>query len=94
MATKRRVTCVIKKSIYNEPHERIEGIGGDYLGVPWMLPQTLVIHYIKRKIEAYYISVNNKAIKIIIAYHNGREYLKTETDGYSPDNLLALPEFS
>ncbi|WP_371878102.1 DUF3892 domain-containing protein [Chitinophaga nivalis] len=29
---------------------------------------------------------------IIIALHNERKYLKTVTDGYSPNNLLYLPE--
>jgi len=29
---------------------------------------------------------------VIVAVHNGRKYLKTAADGYSPDNLLALPE--
>jgi Protein of unknown function (DUF3892) len=33
-----------------------------------------------------------RTVAVIVAFHSGRKYLKTEADGYSPDNLLALPE--
>lgn len=31
-------------------------------------------------------------VKLVIAIHQGREYVKTENDGIQPDNLLAKPE--
>jgi hypothetical protein len=34
--------------------------------------------------------VNGRSVWVIIAIHNGREYLKTEADGYEPNNLLSL----
>ncbi|MFI5246011.1 MAG: DUF3892 domain-containing protein [Gemmatimonadales bacterium] len=36
--------------------------------------------------------MNGKSVWVIIATHNGNEYLKTEADGVHPNNLLALPE--
>jgi hypothetical protein len=41
---------------------------------------------------AYYVSANGKSVWVIVAKHNGRKYLKTETDRYLWANLLALPE--
>ena len=40
----------------------------------------------------FYTSVNGRSVWVIIAIHNGREYLITEADGYEPNNLLSLPE--
>jgi hypothetical protein len=95
MPARRLVTYVSKRSIYNDSHGRIKNIGGYYLGWPWMFSEDIAIYYIKKKIEEYFIlSVANRELEIIVAIYNGEEYLKTETDGYSPDNLLALPEFS
>jgi len=91
MAVTREITCVNKRNEYNDPHERIQRVGGDYLGSPWNLPDFLVIYYIKNKIEKYFIKVNGKKIRVVVASHNGKEYLKTEIDDYSPDILLALP---
>jgi hypothetical protein len=34
--------------------------------------------------------VNGRTVWVKVAVHGGRKYLKTENDGYSPDNLLAL----
>jgi hypothetical protein len=42
--------------------------------------------------HSYYVSVGGRTVAVIVAVHNGRKYLKTEADGYSPDNFLALPE--
>jgi hypothetical protein len=38
------------------------------------------------------VSRGGRTVRVIVVTHNGREYLKTEGDRYSPDNLLALPE--
>jgi len=43
-------------------------------------------------VETYYVSKGGRTVPVIIAIHQGRPYLKTQDDGYSPDNLLALPE--
>lgn len=91
MATLRQITCADKRGNHFPPHERIHRIGGEYLGLPWVLPDYLAIYYIKNKIEKYTVTVNGKTIKVIVATHLGKEYLKAETDNYSPDSLLNLP---
>jgi hypothetical protein len=91
MTLVREVTCIRKRSDYFDPHEIIESLGGEYLGWPWRLPDYMVIHYIKTGVENYYVQMGKKRLKIIIAVYETKEYLKTETDGYSPDTLLALP---
>jgi hypothetical protein len=74
----RQVTCINKRGDHYNPHERIENVGG----AGWKHGES----------ESYYVSVGGRSVKVIVALHNNREYLKTEADGYSPDNLLALPE--
>ena len=91
MAVTREITCVIKRNDYNDPHELIQRVGGEYLGSPWNLPDFLVIYYIKNRIEKYFVTVKGKKVKVVVANYNGREYLKTEVDDYSPDTLLGLP---
>lgn len=57
----------------------------------WKHRESDAIRWIKSATESYYVSKGGHTVRVIIAVQ-GREYLKTEADGYSPDNLLALPE--
>jgi len=92
MAVLRQVSCVTKRNYYFDPHEIIKSFGGEYLGFPWELPDYMVLHYIKTGMEKYYVQSGGRKLKIVVASHNGKEYLKAETDDYSPDTLLALPD--
>jgi hypothetical protein len=92
MAVVRVITCIRKRNYYFDPHEIIESVGGEYLGSPWRLPDYMVIYYIKKGLESYFVGSGKKKLKVIVATYNNKEYLKAETDGYSPDSLLALPE--
>ena len=56
------------------------------------MSETDAISGIKADKWKCFVSVNGRSVWVIIATHNGREYLKTEADGYQPDNLLSLPE--
>lgn len=94
MATVRQITCIRKRNHYFDPHEIIESVGGEYLGQPWLLPDYLVIYYIKNRLEKYYVMSGQKKLKVIIGVYNDKEYLKTEIDDYSPDSLLALTKCS
>lgn len=87
----RHVSCIRKRNYYFDPHEIIESLGGEYLGEPWRLPDFMVIHYIETCLERYYVTVENRKLKIVIGIYNGKKYLKAEVDSYSPDSLLALP---
>ena len=82
----KRVTC-IKKRDRTDLHEKIQGIGGD----SWYTPEDQAISNIEGRSETYYVSVGGKSVDVVVATRNGRKYLKTTADGYSPDNLLALP---
>lgn len=82
------VTCITKRPSHYDPHERIQALGG----VGWHKSEAEVIADIEAGRNSYYVSRNGRTVWVVVALHNGRKYLKTEPDGYSPDNLLALPE--
>jgi hypothetical protein len=81
----KQVTCITKREHHN-PHERIVGIGG----TGWWRAEDDAIRDVERDAESYYVSVGGKSVGVIVAKHNGRKYLKTQTDGYEPNNLLSL----
>jgi hypothetical protein len=92
MAANWRVSCINKRN-RQSAHERIENIGGlapD--GSRWKVDEATAISGIETGKWAFYVSVDNHSVWVVIATHNGRKYLKTQPDGYSPDNLLSLPE--
>jgi hypothetical protein len=84
MAT--RIECV-NKDPRQDPHKRIENVGGS----GWKISESEAIRNIENG-ESYEVSVGGRTVGVIIAEHEGHKYLKTEADGYSPDNLLSLPE--
>jgi|SRR5580698_9824995 hypothetical protein len=91
MAIIRQITCISKRNYYFDPHEIIESVGGEYQGSAWYLPDYMAIHFIKKDKESYYVMAGSQKLKIVVAVYRDKEYLKAETDGYSPDTLLALP---
>lgn len=86
----KQVMCIVKRAGHYNPHERIEAIGGVVDGTRWKRAEASAIQDVKSDRYAYYTLVNGRKAWVVVAKHNGREYLKTENDGYSPDNLLAL----
>jgi hypothetical protein len=90
----KQVSCIVKRGSHYNPHERIQAIGGVDNGVRWQEAEAAAIANVKRDPTSYYTSVNGRSVSLIVATHNGREYLKTENDGYSPDNLLSLRDCS
>ena len=84
----KQVTCIRKRGNHYNPHERIERIGGS----GWSESEDVAIRKIEAGTESYYTHVNGRQANVIVASYSGRKYLKTENDGYSPDNLLSLPE--
>lgn len=85
-----QVTCINKRDGHQNPHERIEYIGNQQGN--WKLAEDNAIGRIKNGKDSFYTLVNGKRADVVVATHNGREYLKTTADGYSPDNLLSLGE--
>jgi hypothetical protein len=86
-----QIKCINKTDRQNA-HERIQNVGGIENGTRWKMPESDAIVGIKADKWKFFVSVNGRSVWVIIATHNGREYLKTEADGYQPDNLLSLPE--
>lgn len=84
----KQVTCITKRGNHYDPHTRIQAIGGS----GWKDSEDVAIANVKRDATSYYVAAGGRSVWVIVASHNGREYLKTESDGYSPDNLLSLPE--
>ena len=87
------MTCITKRGGHYNAHERISFIGGPNSdGKRWKLSEDEAIEAIERGKYAFYVTVNGRTVDVIVASHSGRKYLKTTADGYSPDNLLSLPE--
>jgi hypothetical protein len=85
------IQCVNKQPRYN-PHERIQNVGGTgSSGVRFEITQPACLQEIKNG-EQFVVRQAGRLVRVILATHNGNEYIKTENDGIQPDNLLALPE--
>ncbi len=85
---RRQVTCINKRGGHYSPHERIQAIGG----TGWKHREEDAIRWIETGAESYFLTVNYRNVNVVVAVHQGRRYLKTDADGYEPNNLLALPE--
>lgn len=82
--------CIVKRDRFNS-HERIQAIGGVDGGYRWQDPEDVAIRNINLGLKRYFVHRGGKSVWVVVAQHNGRPYLKTENDGYAPDNLLSLP---
>jgi hypothetical protein len=92
MAATVQVQCINKRDRTSH-YERIRNIGGiNPDGGRWRLSEDDAIAGIKAGTWLFYVNVNNQRVEVIIAVHEGREYLKTKADGLQPNNLLSLPE--
>jgi Protein of unknown function (DUF3892) len=84
-----QVTCINKRGNHYDPHERIEYIGQQG---NWKLSEDSAISRIASGQDNFFARVGGRTVEVIVAVHNGRRYLKTEADGYAPNNLLSLDE--
>ncbi len=90
------VVCINKHPTHADPHVRIQRIGTNEnrnavsYSTRWTVDE--VIAAIRRGDSFYCGDKRGDLVKVIIAKHNGHEYVKTEADGIQPDNLLAKPE--
>ena len=87
-----QVRCIRKRN-RTSPHERIEGIGGvDAAGQRYYYRENDAILRIESGRNKFWTTADGKSVWVVVASYNGGKYLKTEPDGYAPNNLLALPE--
>jgi hypothetical protein len=90
------VVCINKHPYHSDPHSRIQQIGTNETrgasspSKKWTVSE--VIAAIRRGDVFYSTDSRGDTVKVVIANHLGREYVKTENDGIQPDNLLAKPE--
>ncbi len=85
-----QITCIVKRGSHYNPHERIAYIGNQAQN--WMISEDSGIRRIESGADSFYTNVNGRAAEIVVATHIGRKYLKTDADGYAPNNLLNLGE--
>jgi len=88
-----RVEC-INKHPRQDPHKHITHIGGrNPDGSRWRLSEEEAIAGIRAGKWEFHVHVGTRTVRVLIARSQaGHDYLKTEADGYRPDNLLSLPE--
>ncbi len=92
MAIDVEIKC-IRKTNRSDPHERIQGVGGvNSDGTRWYLLLNDAIEGIEQGKWRFWTGGGGKPVWVIIASHNSHKYLKTESDGIHPNNLLALQE--
>lgn len=84
----RRIECITKLPSHSDRHRRIQAVGG----TGWKDTEEVAIANVRRDAKAYYVSEQGKSVWVKISTHEGRAYLKTETDHFLPDNLLSLRE--
>lgn len=61
-------------------------------GTGWSHSKTTASANIQRVRTAYFVSVGGRTVYVRVGSRNGRPYLTTAPDGYSPNNLDNLPD--
>ncbi len=91
--SRHQVFCINKRGGHDAAHERISSIGGlNSNGIRWKLTEDEAIKSVEDGKFHFYVNINGRSVDIVVAHRGERKYLKTEADGYNPDNLLNLPE--
>jgi hypothetical protein len=89
-----QVTCIIPDGA--DADQRIDAIGGASGGPNngrWKLPINEAIAGIEDGRWRFWTVADGRNVWVVVAQRpNGRKYLKTEADGYEPNNLLSLPQ--
>jgi hypothetical protein len=81
-----RITCITPDA--GDADRRIDAVGG----AEFYHTIDEAIANIKRGTHRYWTHVQGKSVWVEVERRpNGVEYLKTENDGFPPNNLLSLP---
>lgn len=84
-----QVTC--HKPDNSDKDRRMQGVGGPG-GEGWYRTVDQIIALIDNGNKFWTVDSAGNSVWIMTASRNGRQYIKTESDGKEPNNLLALPE--
>lgn len=87
-----QVMCINRRPNRVDPHGHIYAIGGVSAGARWRHAEEEAIRSIEQDALSYFVSVNGRTVWVVVAFHLGHRYLKTQDDAYLPDNLLSLPD--
>lgn len=87
-----QVVCIRKRGSHYDPHERITHIGVGTSWSPTIITQEDAIRRISSGSDSFFVSSGGRTVDVVVAYHDGRPYLKTTADQFAPNNLLSLPE--
>jgi len=79
-----RITCITPDS--TDADRRIDAVGGD--GFYHTIDEA--IRYINNGTHRYWTHVQGKSVWVEVDHRNGVAFLRTETDGFPPNNLLSL----
>jgi hypothetical protein len=90
----RQILCIIKFPNHEDRHRRIQAVGGGTVAARWQDSEETAIANVKRDPQSYFVGEQGKSVWVIVSKHDGRDYLKTQTDHFLPDNLLSLPDCS
>jgi uncharacterized protein DUF3892 len=90
----RQITCITKLPNHQDRHRRIQAVGGNGGILGWKDSEETAIANVKRDPQSYYVNEQGKSVWVVVRRHDAREYLKTETDHFLPNNLLSLGECS
>jgi len=92
MAISVEIKCINKTSRQSR-HERISHVGGvNADGSRWRLTEDAAIAGIRGGQYSFWTKGGGETTRVIIVKHAIRDYLKTEADTTTKDNLLHLPE--
>ena len=88
-----RVECVVRTDRVS-PHHRIRAIGGiGRDGVAWRLGEEAAIAAIDNERATFWVErPAGHRLDVVVGQGLGKRFLRTESDGESPDRLLALPD--
>ena len=88
-----RVTCITKAD-RNSRYDAIQRLGGtrDDNGQRWSCTRQECVNHIKKGAQ-FYVNVSGHRVYLIVQKSaNGLEYVRTDPDKDTRDNLLSLPE--
>lgn len=94
MAVNVQISCINKSDRMN-PYERILSVGGVRTdGKHWKMSQEAAIDAIEAGKYNFFVAVppDDSVWVIVTVSARGNKYLKTQSDGDQPNNLLSLRE--